>query len=268
MKRYTQHEATRAPRDEPSGINPYPRLLMMCGAALIACGFITPAGTLLRNVVQGLHTPGATAASATAAARMPTPKRARSQEGENKHKTQKSGSVVNETRAIVSPLERKRRDEVMEIYAQWKDAWVKRDINAIMKLYSPRLDFRLGGLRFDGSDTPLAGFNGRRSSFIVIWSFGASKVTDVDAPSVTFDGQRAILLVGQRSQGLGVNLPPRLRTMRYTLERAAATDSRIVQGSKLMEENASASSQSRTWRIVREERLHYQGSSDVESQVF
>jgi hypothetical protein len=273
MRRYTYREATPPPKDEFPGINPYPRLLMICGVTLLAYGIITPAGTVFRNVVQGLHTPSATAASTnipstTAAAIVVKPKVATLGEG-SMTRTRKPGSVVNEMKTgAAGPFEQKNRKEILKLYTQWKDAWTRHDINAMMKLYSLRLDFLFDSSRFGGSGIPLRDYDGRRSSFLMIWRFGASRVTDVEAPSVTFDGKRAILLVGQRSQMVGGNLPARLRTMRYTLEREAITGSGAMQGSRPSAQNASAPSQTYTWRIIREERLEYQGSSDVESQVF
>jgi hypothetical protein len=151
------------------------------------------------------------------------------------------------------------RREIRRMYEQWKAAWRAQDLGAMMSLYSRRLEFRGSNFQLNGSE--LISYDGRRSAFLAVWGFGISTVNDIEPPNINIDGRRAVLIVGQRYRRMAGNGPGRMVTCRYTLEKEGIT-ALTSTGSSMGNHN------SPKWRIVREERLSYQGSSDFDSQVY
>jgi hypothetical protein len=249
---------------------------MICGATLIAYGIIAPAGILLRSAVQGgdvsdsaaANTATASAAAiSTAAARVTTPSSVPSAQVVSPKKIESKASTptasvkaVNKT-AAMSPAQMKNRREILKLYAKWKDAWRTHNIDAIMTLYSPRVRFRLAGSGYlNHTDT--------RETLIGLWGHGGYIVHDKETPHLNIDGDQAVLIAGQGYQTSGQRQSGQLYTCRYILELeeiSRSTPSGMVQSGS---PKASGAGKVRQWRIVRNEYLPYQGSSDRRSQIY
>jgi ketosteroid isomerase-like protein len=254
---------------------------MLCGGALMAYGIVTSAVTLIQGAGQGLRKAsattaptGGTTASTIASASAATPPRASSTNAVVKAAAPKkvvTTTVEAKQDGAKNNAEAQAHREIIRLYEQWKAAWRAHNINAIMSLYSRDLRFHSTSFQFNNAE--LKGYNGRRFSFLRIWDFGPATVDDKDPPNVDIQGQRAILIVGQHYRRTGGNGMGRLVTSRYTLEKQEFTSKTIaqsrigVQSSALPQKNPAPTS-SRQWRIVGEERLEYQGSSDVDSQIY
>ncbi|HEX8234417.1 MAG TPA: hypothetical protein VF600_00525 [Abditibacteriaceae bacterium] len=250
-------QARNAQPRNPHLTNPYPRVLMICGIALIAYGIIAPAGTLLRNIVQARSAvpdpPSANAAvSEVSKAEVTTSNAATSNAAA-------SNAAATNT-AASNAAEMKKQDEIMKLYAQWKDAWKRRDINALMKLYSPRVQFQLEG-------GPPADYARMRSTFLSLWSRGGYTVNDEEPPNLVIDARRAVLIVGQRYIFQSGYSPDAVFTSRYILEQEEQSGGR-KQSNSATPLKTPLPYKSRQWRITGEEFLPYQGSNARTRQIY
>jgi hypothetical protein len=185
MRRTSPPADTSSAKAKLSRVNPYPRVLMICGAVLVAYGVIAPAGILLRNMVQGLRTTSATSVAKVAPVTKATPS-----DSMLKSRESAASTKIASTKVVVSPAEQKNRDDIMKLYAEWKDAWKRHDIEAVMRLYSPRVQFRsVGG--------PFVDYNGARKTLLFIWGRDSYIVSDIEPPELSLNGEHATLLVEQ-----------------------------------------------------------------------
>jgi hypothetical protein len=213
---------------------------MICGAVLIAYGVIAPAGILLRNVVQGLRAPNSTAKVAPATKETLTDLMIRGQESAARSRIAARAIAA---RAAFSPSEQKDRDEILKLYAAWKNAWVNRDVEKIIRLYSPRARFRMA------PGAPLVDYTGLRTSLGRLVRIGYTVVDEAPA-SLSINRKRAILVVRQsyrpdpnRPYGLKLN-------HRFVLERQQV------------------GSNTQPWRIVGSEYERFNSTKDGEEQIY
>jgi hypothetical protein len=161
----------------------------------------------------------------------------------------------------IGPVEMMHRQEILSLYEAWKDAWSTRDIEAIMKLYSPQVRFRNMG-------RGATGYIGTRQTLLMLWGQNGFKVQDKVPPSLSLKGERAILIAGQAYRGLGPDRDGIDLTHRFVLKREdiggiGATKSSIVPSQK-----GTTSRTLRQWRIVGSDFLPYQGNDDSRGQIF
>jgi hypothetical protein len=134
----------------------------------------------------------------------------------------------------------------LDLYNAWKAAWQTRNVDAIMSLYSPQI-------RFSSAGEPKTGYKGLRTWFERLWAEGPYTVSDLAQPHLTISGNRAVLIVGQDYLRHG-----RVRfTNRFFFIKEASQDSASL-----------TSKSTRRWRIVEEDYLPFQGSTDLQTQIY
>jgi ketosteroid isomerase-like protein len=201
---------------------------MICGIALIGYGVIAPAVTLFRTVASGLRTIGVTPLRTTATAPA-TPTAPAT--------TKVKGQKV------------KGQDEIMKMYAKWKNAWKDRDLDGLLKLYSPRAQFRL----YIG---PYAeGYTGMKEELGGLVGTGYT-VVDRETPSLSIAGDRATLLAAQSylptpesPAGLNYN-------HRFVLEQHEVENNNLPPGN------------ARQWRIVKSEFTTFQRLEENSEEIY
>jgi hypothetical protein len=145
-----------------------------------------------------------------------------------------------------SANQQKSRSEILNLYKNWKTAWQVRDVDAIMKLYSPRIRFRSVGAGTYNNDM-------LRQWFIQLWGEGIYTVSDIGQPHLSIQGDYAVLLAGQMySRNRSIRF-----TNRYILRREAVKGSAAV-----------GSNTTRRWLIAEEDYLPFQGSTDIHVQIY
>jgi ketosteroid isomerase-like protein len=261
MKRFTHSQATPKSDTQTSRVNPYPRTLMISGAVLIGYGIIAPTGILLRNVVQSLRaTPATISTSATT-------------EGNDKvTKTAvremalgiRAGAGAARKAATTSPAEAKKQYELMKLYAEWKDAWRKRDVDAIMRLYSPRAQFRMSPA------SSLVPYTNIRSLLGALVKSGYT-VIDKEPPNLSIEGEHAVIIAVQTyttrpNSGFGLNY-----NHRFVVEREDVQSNSLVQSNSSVprkalksqktptQQKTPVSKNTRQWRIVKSEFQNFGG---------
>jgi hypothetical protein len=115
-----------------------------------------------------------------------------------------------------------------------------------MKLYSLQIRFRsLGTERYNHTRL--------RRWFEQLWEAGKYTINDVGQPHLRIKGDHALLIAGQNYSRRG-----RMQfTNRYVLRRE------VVKGNV-----AGAPDSIRQWRIVEEDYLPFEGSTDVQAQIY
>lgn len=217
MKRSTHTEVAQGSGTRPSNVSPYPRALMICGAALIGYGVIASAFALFRTVTLAGNT-----IAVRSAARHDSTKEMKSRE-------------TQPTRAAISPsLEEKSQGEIMQMYAQWKIAWTKRDFDGILKLYSRRAEFRID------PQARLQGYEDMKTSLRGLLQAGYS-VVDEETPNLFIEGDYATLIVAQVYARSAQSVGGLNTTHRFVLKHEPA------------ESNNPLPSKRRQWRIIKSE---------------
>lgn len=275
---------------ETARSNPYPRALMICGAALIIYGIVAPAVSVVRNVTQSIDRTGQTPAATTPAAtgtsvinatstngdstsaaapnrRLPGEDEAGSRVVNEQHvETHTAPRVMPKIAVAKNATEARARDEILAKYAVWKNAWRTRDIDAIMRLYSPKVQFRLVGSSFVNHE-------GTRSALLGLWQSTSFIVRDQVSPELSIDGRQAVLVTGQSYRVPGQLNSDQSYTHRFVWEHEDAQGGDSVHSgdalhSSVSTQKAPASQKTRQWRIVRSEYLLYQGARDLGSQIY
>jgi hypothetical protein len=157
-------------------------------------------------------------------------------------------------------LKHESRDKILGLYEEWKNAWETRDIDAIMRLYSPKARFRLVG-------SPLVDYEGTRSVLLGLWQSTNFIVTDQVSPEFSINGREAVLVTRQ-----SYRMPEHLNsdqsyTHRFVWEHEDA-QSRDGMHNGVSRQKLPASQKTRQWRIVRSEYLLNQGDRDIGSQIY
>lgn len=259
-------EATSsAPSVPPSRSRRYARVCMLCGVALIAWSVLAPVSALLWNVLQnrgagstahnaavastktGVTTPAQTLVPSARASTPPhRPRSAVNTRPQPPLARQRVLKATPSAGAPLSLIEQADRREIMHLYGIWKAAWQTRDVNGILKLYSPQIQFRSVG-------TDKVTYRDLRSWFERLWANGGYTIKDIGEPHLSINGDQAILIAGQSYR--------RYRRMRFT-SRYFLTKEVVKNSSPVGPESI------RRWRITEEDFLPFQGSTDVQTQIY
>ena len=166
-----------------------------------------------------------------------------------------------------NPINSKARAEIVQVYSAWKRAWGEHDVPAMMSLYSKEIRFRdVSGALYEYAT--LHGW------YQQLWGSSSYRLRDVTRPRLVITGDRAVLIVGQ-----SYSRRRRLRlTSRYILHKELVTISAAPASA-----NKAANTKTtkikvapppplprkvKKWLIVHEDFLPFQGSSDVEAQIY
>lgn len=272
MKRSTHIEAAPRLDTQPSRVNPYPRALMIGGIALIAYGVIAPAVTLFRTVASGLRTTSVSplrntaAATATATATHGSTKETESREivtrerhaGAVTSKVHPSVERAREARARKTPAtaaataaatlhksRAKGQDEIMKLYAEWKDAWKNGDIDGFLKLYSPDAQFRMS------YGDNIEGHTGMKRSVGGLVGAGYT-IVDTEAPGLSIVGDHATLVAAQ------------IYTSEPSSDSGPRYNHRFFLEHQKVENKNGSSGNARPWRIVKSEFIPFNGNKSSE----
>jgi hypothetical protein len=241
---------------------------MIGGTVLIGYGVIAPTGILIRNAVQGDSRPvpptphTATAASPTAAKVTNSRLTASQANGPSikQSKVVAPAAFANKP-VVINPAQMKQRREIMKLYAEWKDAWRTRDIDAIMSLYSPHVRFRLTGSSYlDHKAT--------REALLGLWGNEGYTVQDASIPYLEIDGEQAVLIAGQGYKGAHESRAGQFYTCRYFLKYEDIGRGVPVSSAQEGALKSTPTGKVRQWRIIRNEYMNYQGSSDRGSEIY
>jgi hypothetical protein len=254
------------------------RACMLCGAALIAWSILAPAGALVWSALQKRsqsttpqNTTSATAAPVVIAPSGPLIAAPRQDPvtGTTASTVAQESSVITKllphsaavkqrvlTKATSAPnsrsaAEEKARREVMTVYRDWKASWYARDVNRIMKFYSPRVRFHASGQRNMDYVT-------LRPWFEALWAEGSYTVRDIGEPHLSIRGDHAVLIAGQNyARRHGERFSRARLTNRFFLKREVYKGNGTV-----------TSSSTRRWRIIEEDYLPFQGNTDINVQIY
>jgi hypothetical protein len=238
---------------------------MLCGTALIAWSVLAPVTALLWNVMQkrGASSTSQNAAVASTKTVVTPPTQSLVPGASASTPSQTSPSALNSppgpplagqrvlkaTPSVGTPLSLAQQEdqrEILHLYQTWKTAWQTRDVQGIIKLYSPQIELRSAGTdRVRYRDLP--------SWFERLWAGGSYTVTDVGEPHLSINGDQAIIIAGQ-----SFRRHRRIRfTSRYFLEKEVVRNSSSLKPRSI-----------RRWRITEEDFLPFQGSTDVQTQIY
>jgi hypothetical protein len=228
---------------------------MLCGAALITYGAIAPAGLFIRNLVQTRSVANKEMVGNSASARLTVPETIQPRVAASEAVPVKAAasSTAASSAAASSAAEMKKRSEIMKLYTQWKGCWKTRDIDALMKLYSPQVRFRTG------QGASFVDYEGARTSFLMLWQNGSYSVVDLISPDLSIDGERAVLIAGQNyvrneSSKLGLTY-----IHRYVLDHEDIGSEVPTQIDGPASQKAPKTRKTKQWRIITSEFMSFQG---------
>jgi hypothetical protein len=244
---------------------------MMYGAVLIVCSVVAPAGALLWNTLSGVNT-----ATRSSKAVSPQTQEPSSTSPADNAVTPSTG-VMPPSNTRVPPAiaagagragavrtssgntprsaqEARERAAILGLYHTWKTCWTTGDIETIMALYAAEIRFRDAGYQLYNRDR-------LRGWFDQLWQNTRYEVRDITTPTLSIEGDRAILLVGQSYRP-----GRRLRfTNRYIWKKQPIQQ---TEGTEPNTGEPNTGKPSPQWLIVEEAYLNFQGSSDLHDQIY